>query len=170
MKNENKSNIKEKSNSKFKSDVLIISVTLALIAVLAVGVFIFSITRKLDVVPNGKFHSDTEGLELEIVRVNNQGKSPRITIRWTNESGVSVTPYPAYYIERWQGEEWVSAEAEDAETSYPDETFSIPTGSMEFVEYSTASAMLERGERYRLRTWCKVGELSKTVWVEFDVE
>ena len=170
MKNENKSNIKEKSNSKFKSDVLIISVTLALIAVLAVGVFIFSITRKLDVVPNGKFHSDTEGLELEIVRVNNQGKSPRITIRWTNESGVSVTPYPAYYIERWQGEEWVSAEAEDAETSYPDETFSIPTGSMEFVEYSTASAMLERGERYRLRTWCKVGELSKTVWVEFEVE
>ena len=170
MKNENKSNSKVKNNSNVKRDVLIISITLALIVVLAVGVLIFSITRKLDVVPNGKFHSDTDGLKLEIVSVNNEGKSPRITVKWTNETGVTVTPYPAYYIERWNGEEWISAEAEDTETSYPDETFSIPTASMEFVQYSTASALLERGEKYRLRTWCTAGGSMARVWVEFEVK
>ena len=170
MKNQNQNDPNKKNNSKFKKDLLIISVTVALILALAVGVLIFSITRKLDIAPNGKFHSDTEGLELEIVSVNNEGKSPRITVKWTNETGGAVTPYPAYYIERWQGEEWVSAEAEGTETSYPDETFSIPTGSMEFVEYSTASALLERGERYRLRTWCTADGAMSRVWVEFNVE
>ena len=127
--------------------------------------------RKLDIVPNGKFHSDIDGLDVEIVSVNNDGKSPRITMRWTNESGGTVTPYPTYYIERWNGEEWVSAEAQDAETSYPDETFSIPDASMEFIEYSTASAILERGGRYRIRTWCgaSAGTMSR-VWVEFEVK
>jgi hypothetical protein len=170
MKARNKNNHENKSNSKFKKNLFTVAVAVLLISVISLGILIFSIVRKLDVVPNGKFHSDVDGLTLDIVSVNNDGKSPRITIRWSNESGSSVTPYPSYYIEKWNGEEWVSAEAPDTETSYPDETFSIPTGSMEFIEYSTAAATLERGGRYRLRTWCVSGVSMARVWAEFNVE
>ena len=169
-KNKNSRKKLEKKRT-MKKEILIIAIAVVVVLALSVGVTIFSITRKLDIVPTGKSNSDIEGLDIEIVKVDNEGKSPRITVKWTNETGKPVIPYPTYYIERWNGESWVSAEAEDTETSYPEETFTIPTGSMEFVEYSTAGAEFERGERYRLRTWCSVqnGSLSR-MWVEFNVE
>jgi hypothetical protein len=171
--NRNKKQSEPKKKHRCGKEIVIIAIAFTVVIALSLGVAIFSIVRKLDVVPNGKtYQGGVEGLKVEIDSVDNDGKSPRITLRWINETGGSVVPYPMYFIEMWNGDAWVKAESDDAETSYPEETFTIPNGSIEYIEYSTSAAEFVRGGKYRLRTYfnCDVSSGSKIAWVEFEIK
>lgn len=148
-----------------------IAIIVAAVFIIAAGLGAYALLRKLEVKPTGKNYSDEEKIFINIIDVDNSGKSPRLTVRWHNDSDTKVTYSPMYTIERLDGTEWVSAEREGENASYPNEVYVIPAESMEIVEYSTAAFELERGETYRLRSWCNTsGGKTVRVWAEFTVE